>query len=182
MYSTAAEYLGLYQKPKSTLVRGSIHLPDGISTGDYGPYRNFVDGYDIYEKPPHDEAKISNEKKFSESFEEKTSTISKNHADPRVWGPPYWYSLHNSSMYYPLEPSALVRETIKGRIKAIPFEIPCNTCRHHATAFIQEYDLDKVVSSREDLIKFYTDFHNQVNRRYGKPTWTYEQVKKHYGA
>ena len=106
-------------------------------------------------------------------------------ANPKVWGPPYWYSLHNSAAHYPINASPLVKQRMKGRILAIPYEISCRTCQPHASAYIEtisEGELDSIVSGRDNLFKFYVDFHNSVNVRLGKPTWTYEQAYNQYGS
>jgi len=107
-----------------------------------------------------------------------------NTGDPKVWGPAFWFSLHVSAAHYPLEASPIVKERMKGRILAIHYEIPCATCRPHAVAYIEKNrdNLDKIVSGRHALGKFYVDFHNQVNKRYNKPEWTYEQAYKVYSG
>lgn len=107
-----------------------------------------------------------------------------NTADPRVWGPYFWTTLHISASHYPIEASPIVRERMKGRILSIPYEIPCQTCRNHAVAFVEKHrdNLDQIVSGRHQLGKFYVDFHNQVNKRYGKPEWTYEQAYRKYSG
>lgn len=105
-------------------------------------------------------------------------------SDPRVWGPPFWTSLHISAAHYPLDASPIVRERMIHRIHALPYEIPCQNCRAHASAFIEKNkdNLPEIVSGRHNLGKFYVDFHNQVNKRYGKPEWTYEQAYKVYSG
>jgi len=102
--------------------------------------------------------------------------------NPQVWGPPFWFSLHVSAANYPVNPSPIWRERMKGRILAIPFEIPCAACKPHAAAFIEnnKHRLDDIVSSRKSLIRFYVDFHNKVNERYGKRQWTYEEAEEYY--
>lgn len=105
-----------------------------------------------------------------------------NLGNPEIWGPAFWFSLHTSAVFYPKNPSPIVRERMKGRILAIPFEIPCAACKPHAMAFIEQNrnKLDSIVSSQNNLFNFYVDFHNKVNERYGKKTWTYEEAKKYY--
>jgi len=103
-------------------------------------------------------------------------------SDPKVWGPSLWFFLHVSSAYYPLDPSPIVRERMKNRILALPYEIPCEKCRTHALAFIEgnRDNLNDIVSTREKLFNFYVDFHNKVNERYGKDTWTYKKAFDYY--
>jgi hypothetical protein len=154
MYSSITEYLG--EEPESETPKRSI--------------RSSV--------APHVQAQIENPQQHSvEPYMTKTS-------DPKVWGPPFWFSLHVSAVYYPMQASPLVRERMKQRILAIPYEIPCGVCRPHASAFVEKHkdNLDNIVSGRHSLGKFYVDFHNQVNKRYGKPEWSYEQAYKVYSG
>jgi hypothetical protein len=105
-------------------------------------------------------------------------------ANPKIWGPAFWFTLHVSAAHYPQNPSQIVRDRMKDRILAIPYEIPCATCRPHAISYIElnREKLEVIVSSRDNLGKFYVDFHNHVNRRYGKPEWTYEKAFKYYSG
>ena len=69
-----------------------------------------------------------------------------------------------------------------GFIEGIPFMIPCDNCAVHAQAFVEknEYRLKEVCRGRESLFRFFVDFHNKVNKAYGKPEFTYEQSWKLY--
>ena len=111
-----------------------------------------------------------------------TDTVSTK--DPKIWGPAFWFSLHVSAAHYPDDPSQIVRDRMKQRILAIPYEVPCASCRAHASAFIESYrdKLDNIVSDKHELGKFYVDFHNKVNKRYAKPEWTYEKAYKVYSG
>ena len=124
-------------------------------------------------------------KKYEIVDEKKAETKYKvSTANPSVWGPPFWFSLHISSLYYPEEASPIVRERMKNRILAIPYEIPCSLCRPHASSYIEKNreKLDEIVSGRDGLFKFYVDFHNEVNARYGKEKWTYEKAYNYYSG
>jgi hypothetical protein len=104
-------------------------------------------------------------------------------SNPLVWGPIFWYTLHNSAAHYPVNASPLVKQRMKNRILAIPYEISCRTCQPHASAYIESISDDKlneIVSGRDNLFKFYVDFHNDVNKRLGKPIWSYEQAYDYY--
>tara|TARA_B100001059_G_scaffold217659_1_gene237115 strand:- start:1964 stop:2455 length:492 start_codon:yes stop_codon:yes gene_type:complete len=92
-----------------------------------------------------------------------------NPGSPEVWGPAFWFSLHNGATKYPLNASPLWRERMKSFIKGIPVMVPCEKCADHATAYIESCsNLDEVVKNRVSLFKFFVDFHNFVNRRLGK--------------
>lgn len=100
--------------------------------------------------------------------------------DPRVWGRPFWFSLHSSAAHYPVKASNMVRDLMVGRLLALPIEIPCAKCRPHASAFIEanKHRLPDICSGRDKLFNFYVDFHNKVNQRYDKPTMSYEDARK----
>jgi hypothetical protein len=168
MYATASEYLG-YKVPKSSVQR----KPVTANSAYYKPVENF--------ESPKIGTKVEEKTQITE-LKYKTSITSTS--DPKVWGPSFWFTLHVSAAHYPENPSQIVRERMKHRILAIPYEVPCATCRPHASAFIESYrdKLDQIVSNKHELGKFYVDFHNKVNKRYGKPEWTYEQAYKVYSG
>jgi hypothetical protein len=165
MYSTAGEYLYNIRKiPTSNLYSNPqiLPFPTPIVRENYSTV-------------PEEQTKLQ-----MRWHAEKIKTTT----NPQVWGPAFWFSLHNSALHYPINPSPIVRERMKARILAIPYEIPCPACKPHALAFIENNSnrLDDIVSSRDKLFKFYVDFHNKVNERYGKPIFTYEQAYKLYSS
>ena len=101
-----------------------------------------------------------------------------NSVDPRVWGPAFWFTLHNSSARYPVKAPPFYAERMKGFILGMPVMIPCEECADHATAHIEaNYErMDEVVSGRRHLFNFFVDFHNRVNERYGKPVMGHEEA------
>ena len=105
-----------------------------------------------------------------------------NTVTPQVFGPPLWFSLHNSAAHYPINPSPLVRNQMKNLILSLPVLIPCINCKEHATSYIESiYDkLDDICSSRDSAFKFFVDFHNFVNVRYNKPVMSYIDAYKMY--
>lgn len=105
-----------------------------------------------------------------------------NPGAPEVWGPAFWFSLHNGSIRYPVNPSPLWKHRMKSFIQGIPVMVPCEKCADHATAYIesQSDNLDHAVSTREKLFTFFVDFHNFVNARLGKPEIPIEAANKMY--
>ena len=105
-----------------------------------------------------------------------------NTSDPNVWGPAFWFTLHNGASRYPLLACKITKERMKGYILGIPYMIPCEKCRHHATDHIimMKDQLDDICSGREKLFAFFVDFHNIVNKRYNKPIVSVEEAFKIY--
>lgn len=102
-----------------------------------------------------------------------------NIINPIVWGPSFWFSLHNGSLSYPIDASNIVAEKMKGFILGIPYMLPCKKCSHHAITYIEENynNLNKICSGRNSLFKFYVDFHNFVNKRLGKPEMSLKEAE-----
>ena len=103
-----------------------------------------------------------------------TGTISLSESpnkDATVFGPKLWYCLHNAAKAYPDSPTKLVQDRMKNVILGIPYLIPCDSCYEHSLSYIdtlEEYKLNNICSSRKNLIIFFVEFHNHVNRRLGK--------------
>lgn len=102
--------------------------------------------------------------------------------NPNVWGPKFWFSIHNGAAHYPVDPAPIVQERTKNFIKGLPYMLPCEKCQYHAIAYIEsrKHELEDICSSREKLFDFYTDMHNHVNQRYGKPTISRKESKNMY--
>lgn len=103
-------------------------------------------------------------------------------SDPNVWGPAFWFTLHNGAVKYPDNASDICKERMKNFILGMPVMIPCEVCADHATAHIESnyHRLDEIVSTRTNLFNFFVDFHNYVNKRYNKPIMSYEDAYKLY--
>lgn len=99
---------------------------------------------------------------------------------PNAFGPSMWFTLHNGSANYPINPTKEEKSLMKGFIKGVPLMIPCRMCQSHFNTIIINTNLDKVVSSRESLFQFFFTAHNSVNKRLGKTTITLDQAKRMY--
>jgi len=91
--------------------------------------------------------------------------------DATVFGPKLWYCLHNAAKAYPDSPTKLVQDRMKNVILGIPYLIPCDSCYEHSLSYIDKLDeckLNNICSTRKNLIVFFVEFHNHVNRRLGK--------------
>lgn len=105
-----------------------------------------------------------------------------NSNDPSVWGPAFWFSLHNGAIRFPINPSPLWKERMKYFILGIPVMVPCESCSDHAMTHIEANynNLDEIVSSRSKLFEFFWKFHNFVNKRLNKYEMTLEDAYKLY--
>ena len=102
--------------------------------------------------------------------------------DPKVWGPPLWYTLHNGAAHYPESASPICAARMKGFILGLPYLISCEECSNHARAYIEknQQNLDAICSGRNNLFAFWVDMHNRVNARHGKPAMSVEEAANLY--
>ncbi len=105
-----------------------------------------------------------------------SETTVENFSDPNIWGPAFWFTIHNGANHYPENASPIVAERMKGFLLGLPEMIPCRNCQVHARAHLEGSDLDEVCSGRASLFKFLVDFHNYVNKRYNKPVMAVEDA------
>lgn len=111
----------------------------------------------------------------------------KNGKGTDVWGPQLWFSLHNGAANYPkndYDINTQMRQLMKGWIKGLPLMIPCAECANHAFEYITRTErigeLDNAVKNRENLFKYFVDFHNHVNRKKNKREVSIEEAKRMY--
>lgn len=165
-YKTSIEY---FQQPVEKTEIYSVYTgPNNVSNEPYKYIESVVETHQ----------KIDNSPTIMKS---ETSNFA-NTSDPRVWGPSFWFSLHNGVSKYPENASPYVIERMKGFILGIPMMLPCEKCKVHATNYIDQNSdkIDQICQGRTSLFQFFVDFHNMVNKTYNKPILSYEQAWKIY--
>ena len=109
------------------------------------------------------------------------STNTEMSHNPNVFGPAFWFTLHNASTAYPDTPTETLKTGMKTLIENLPLIVPCATCREHFYNYITMSNLFFVVESKETLFEFFVNAHNYVNSRIFKSTMTIEEAKQLYG-
>jgi len=94
------------------------------------------------------------------------------------WGPHYWYVIHKTMLHYPENPTDQDLNGIINFIKSIPNILPCSICSDHAEEYLNnnQMKLKKALGNNHLLFMFFVDFHNDVNKRQGKPVMPYEKA------
>jgi len=105
---------------------------------------------------------------------------------PAVWGPAFWFTVHNGASKYPKNASPIFIEKMKNFINGLPVMLPCEVCQMHATNHIESVKnkglLDEICSGKEKLFEFFVDFHNYVNKRHNKASMSYKDAWKLYSG
>ena len=103
--------------------------------------------------------------------------------DPKVFGPIGWTNLHIMAHHYPVQPDANCVQHCANYVKAIPFMLPCKDCGKHFQEYLDKYLAKNpyAFSTRAELVKFFVDAHNNVNKWTNKKLWTIPQAEQRYG-
>ena len=94
---------------------------------------------------------------------------------PSVWGPVFWTTMHIVTLGYSPNPTKEEKEAVIQFFRSLEFVIPCPICRAHYSKFLKDDPVENHVGSRDALIKWLFDVHNNVNMQLNKPTLTWEQ-------
>ncbi len=94
---------------------------------------------------------------------------------PAVWGPIFWTTMHIVSLGYSTSPSSEEQEAAIKFYESLTTVIPCPICREHYKYFLQQMPVRNAVKTRDDLILWVYNIHNEVNKKLGKPEVTFEQ-------
>ena len=86
-----------------------------------------------------------------------------------LWGPSLWRALHTASLIA----SAAHMATIA---KALTNSLPCPECRKHYQAWLAGHPVEGV----SDMVSWFLDLHNDINRRNGAAVWTRNAVQNKY--
>lgn len=85
-----------------------------------------------------------------------------------------WHIFHSFSILYPEVPNEKQQEQVKDFIINIKYNLKfiCSSCSISKDNFIENYNLNHAVSSRDNLIQFFCDYHISINtnirRQYNK--------------
>ena len=98
--------------------------------------------------------------------------------DPVIWGPGRWAQLHMMAFSYPIYPTSVQQAQMYRYIQSIPQSLPCRVCRQHASEYLKshEKDVQWATESQKNLFILFVNFHNDVNKRLGKRTYTFQDA------
>ena len=88
---------------------------------------------------------------------------------PTIWGPYGWLFLHSVTMEYPDKPSSKDKKQMEAFFNSLKHVLPCDTCSRNLIKNMRKTPLTKkVLSSRDNLVVWLIEIHNDVNKSNGK--------------
>jgi hypothetical protein len=95
--------------------------------------------------------------------------------DPKWWGPHCWFFIHSVILGYSDNPTEADKQNFKQFFESLGKVLPCNKCRNNYKQHLMKLPLDdSVLSSRDKLVKWLIDVHNEVNVATQKSPVSYE--------
>ena len=103
-----------------------------------------------------------------------------NSLKPDIWGPHGWKFMHYVSLGYPINPTETDKQNYKTFYTSLQHILPCEKCAQNYSHNLQKYPIDNHLESRDTLVKWAIDIHNQVNNELNKTELTYENALSLY--
>ena len=103
-----------------------------------------------------------------------------NYMNPEIWGPGTWTFLHTITFNYPTNPSDIQKRYYKDFFENLQNILPCPKCANHYGNNLNKYSLDAALESKDKLIKWLIDIHNEVNQKNNKKVYSYKEVIQIY--
>lgn len=102
------------------------------------------------------------------------------YSDKLFWNV-YWYQLHILSIEYPENPTDDDKHEISKLIRIMKQDgIPCNMCRQHFILWLQLNPGNFHLESKNKLIRFFFELHNDINNKNQKHIFTEKEFNAKY--
>lgn len=94
----------------------------------------------------------------------------------------FWNCIHYVSYIYPDKPTIKDKEQIEKMIEIISTKegIKCPKCRKHFIYWVSQNDVKMYYNSKNELIKYFVNLHNDINYKNRKKLLSYQEVDKIY--
>lgn len=92
---------------------------------------------------------------------------------PNIWGPHGWKFMHYVSLGYPGDPTEQDKQNYKNFYTSLQHILPCAKCAQNYSHNLKKYPIDNHLGSRDTLVRWVIDIHNQVNTELNKKEYTY---------
>ena len=99
---------------------------------------------------------------------------------PKIWGPHGWKFMHYVSLGYPDNPTESDKQNYKNFYTSLQHILPCAKCAYNYSHNLKKYPIDNHLGSRDTLVRWVIDIHNQVNTELNKKEYTYEEALSLY--
>lgn len=100
------------------------------------------------------------------------------YTNPYVWGPSAWHFLHCVTLASPKRWTTTEKTHYRCFFRSLGYVLPCKKCRLHFKNWWSDKVFKEKIHSRNDLVRWFIDFHNHVNVRLGYTKISYTRALK----
>lgn len=93
------------------------------------------------------------------------------------WGPYVWIFIHTFCERIHNDFFIKNKNTVINLLFGICKNLPCPSCTQHASSYLRNV-ITKRITNKDDLKRFFFDFHNDVNKRLHKDIYTDYDIYK----
>jgi hypothetical protein len=101
------------------------------------------------------------------------------HGKVMKWGEPTWFLFHTLSVKIKEEEFIRVKDDLLNMVYSICVNLPCPICSDHAKEYFKTVNF-RAIQSKTQLIDFFYQFHNMVNKRKHFEPFPRDQVEEKY--
>ena len=98
--------------------------------------------------------------------------------DTYKWGKHGWIFLHYITINYPIYPTEIDKNNYFIFFDSLKNTLPCDLCKNNYIKHLKKYPLQNALQSRNNLIKWLIDIHNETNKLLNKPILSYSKALK----
>ncbi len=91
-----------------------------------------------------------------------------------------WSFFHSIAAAYPIEATSDDKIALENFINSMKYLYPCGICREHFKEVIKSVELKS--NDRSDVVRYFCDLHNVVNKRLNKPIFDCSKAYDHWGG
>ena len=102
-----------------------------------------------------------------------TKDIHDLNIDPTIWGPHLWATIHTLALKADADLEIMAFGNF---LNSLHFLLPCNACKHDYSKYASANGYPVLGQAFEWTVHF----HNSVNRKLGKETFSVEQARSHW--
>ena len=96
--------------------------------------------------------------------------------DTKKWGKHGWIFLHYVTFNYPINPTQQDIDNYYDFFYSLKFVLPCEICKKHYSNNLLKHNLIGALKTRNTLIRWLIDIHNDINYELGKPILSYDKA------
>ena len=109
------------------------------------------------------------------------NTVTPSDEDKMKWGKPIWFFIHTLCEKVKEDSFNSIKNELIDIFKMICMNLPCPTCSQHATTYLKNMDINKIIC-KEDLKVIFFHFHNEVNKRKGYQEFPLSSLSQYENA